>query len=76
MMFIMNYGLATIINASASPGLEMGLKTGLYAGILFAGAGMAINCLYQRRSLMLYLIDGIYQIILLTIGGAIIGAWR
>jgi len=76
MMFIMNYGVAAIINSLPEPNLESGLKTGLYAGIMIAGAGMAVNYLYQQKSLMLWLIDGIYQIILLTVGGAIIGAWR
>jgi hypothetical protein len=43
-------------------------------GVFFAAAAMGINYLYQRKSIKLWLIDGIYQILLLAIGGAVIAA--
>jgi len=55
-----------------SSGLCLGGRTGL----LFAMATMGINYLYQRRSLVLWLIDGIYMIIGLGAAGIILGAWN
>jgi hypothetical protein len=37
---------------------------------------MGINYLYQRRSIVLWLIDGIYVVLGLSIAGMILGAWR
>ncbi len=47
---------------------------GALFGVFFAAAAMGINYLYQRKSIKLWLIDGIYQILLLAIGGAVIAA--
>ena len=76
--FIMGLGLAMII--AGHEGAEMnwmsGAHHGLYAGLAFVGTSMAINYLYQRRSFKLWAIDAGYQILFLTIMGAILGAWQ
>jgi hypothetical protein len=37
---------------------------------------MGVNYLYQRRSIVLWLIDGIYVVAGLGIAGMILGSWR
>jgi hypothetical protein len=43
------------------------------AGVMFAAASMGINYLYQRRSLKLYLIDALYQVLGLALAGGVLG---
>jgi disulfide bond formation protein DsbB len=78
LMLVMVFGMALILTlytpeeVTWSSGLCLGGRTGL----LFAMATMGINYLYQRRSLVLWLIDGIYMIIGLGAAGIILGAWN
>jgi hypothetical protein len=37
---------------------------------------MGINYLYQRRTIVLWLIDGVYITLGLSIAGMILGGWR
>jgi hypothetical protein len=52
------------------------LYYGAFAGFFFSMLTTGINYLYQRRSFVLWLIDGLYVIIGLGIAGIILGAWR
>ncbi|MEL6670959.1 MAG: DUF1761 domain-containing protein [Bacteroidota bacterium] len=77
MMIIMSLGMAVLIQGGeTSMGWQEGLMRGLFIGAVFVGTSMAINMLYQRKSMKLWLIDGGYQILFLTMMGAILGAWQ
>ena len=77
MMIIMALGNAILQQAiyGADGNLELGLKTGLMIGLFFSATTLAINYFYQRKSLMLWLIDALYQVFFCAIAGDIIGAW-
>ncbi|ANQ48012.1 DUF1761 domain-containing protein [Flammeovirga sp. MY04] len=77
LMLITSFGLA-MFNAHSGQSLDatLGAFHGLMVGLMFVGTSMGINYLYQRRSIKLWLIDAGYQILFLTIEGAIIGAWQ
>lgn len=57
-------------------GFSHGLLFGAFVGLFFSMLTMGINYLYQRRSLVLWLIDGFYMILGLGIAGLILGGWR
>jgi hypothetical protein len=74
-MIIMSLGLAGLIQNGESD-LMSGLKTGIMAGLFFAASSMGINYLYQRKSIVLWLIDALYQIVFLAVSGAILAIWQ
>ena len=76
--FIMAIGIAVLIELHhiADPTWMDGLHIGLVAGLMFVATSMAINYLYQRRSLKLWLIDAGYQVCFMGLIGAILGAWH
>ena len=47
-----------------------------FVGFFFSILTMGANYLYQRRSVILWLIDGFYTVIRLGIDGLMLGAWR
>lgn len=49
---------------------------GLMLGLLFAAPATAINYLYQKKSLKLYLIDATYLVLLLGLSGAVMAALK
>jgi hypothetical protein len=61
-------------------GPEINLATGaLYgftAGLCWVTASLGITYLFERRPLVLFLINGGYQTLQYTLIGAILGAWR
>lgn len=78
LMFIMVFGMSLMLGFH-KPGdicWLNGLYLGLFTGIFFAITTIGINYLYQRRSVVLWLIDGIYIVLGLAIAGTILGAWR
>ncbi len=77
-MLFMVWALNFVINSHKAEdvGLGQGLHYGLFTGFFFAMLTMGINYLYQRRSFVLWLIDGIYVVLGLGIAGMILGAWR
>lgn len=77
-MFVMALGLALMMQGVRADGglnWQSGLHYGLMSGVFFIAASMAINYLYQRRPLSLWLIDAGYQVVFLGIMGAVIGAF-
>ena len=76
MMLIMAFGMAMFFQGGEEVNWQSGMMYGAMTGIFFVGTSIAINYLYQRRSFKLWLIDGLYQIIMLTVMGLIIGAWH
>ncbi|SOE20837.1 Protein of unknown function [Spirosomataceae bacterium TFI 002] len=78
LMIIMSFGMAILLRGHDDPAeitLQTGIMHGLYVGIMFVATSIGINQLYQRKSLKLFFIDAGYQIIMLMIMGAVIGAW-
>lgn len=77
LMIAMSFGLAMILAAQVGRmDMMTGMKTGLLAGTFFAAAGMGINYLYQLKSLKLFFIDALYQVLFMGIAGGILGMWR
>jgi Protein of unknown function (DUF1761) len=75
-MVLMSYGLSFVIGAHPADKMNIGhgFFHGCMSGIFFAATAVGINYLYQRKSLKLYLIDAIYQILMLGVSGAIMAA--
>jgi hypothetical protein len=78
LMMFMALGLAFCIPAMAKPEVNWmtGMRCGMLMGVFFSAATIGINYLYQNKSMKLFLIDALYQIIFLGIEGAILGAWH
>ncbi|MBT8189124.1 MAG: DUF1761 domain-containing protein [Bacteroidia bacterium] len=73
MMVIMSYAVNIIINyhdPEDQTFLHGGFH-GLMAGLFYAAPAIAINYLYQRKSLKLYLIDAAYMVLLLGLSGGV-----
>jgi hypothetical protein len=77
-MLFMVWALNFVINSHKAEDVSLmsGLWYGVFTGIFFSMMTMGINYLYQRRSFVLWLIDGIYVVLGLGIAGMILGAWR
>ncbi|WP_235297760.1 DUF1761 domain-containing protein [Portibacter marinus] len=77
LMIIMAFGIAPIV---ASHGEDMpwhhGMFHGLMVGIFFIATSIGINYLYQRKSIKLFLIDAVYQVLIVVVAGLILGLWR
>ena len=78
LMCFMALGLAFCLPAMAKPEVTAmtGLQCGIAMGVFFSGPTIAINYLYQMKSMKLFLIDAIYQIAFLGLEGLILGAWK
>jgi uncharacterized membrane protein len=78
LMAVMNFGLAIILHGHASREVTAfsGALYGLLIGIFFISTSIGINMLYQRKPFVLWAIDAGYQVLYLTVSGAILGAWR
>jgi multisubunit Na+/H+ antiporter MnhB subunit len=78
LMLVMSFGMAILLRGHEDPSevtFQTGLMHGLYVGLMFVATSIGINQLYQRKSLKLFFIDAGYQVIMLMIMGAVIGAW-
>ena len=73
MMIILSYAVNMIINYHdpADQTFMHGGFHGIMAGVFYAAPAIAINYLYQRKSLKLYLIDASYMILLLGLSGGV-----
>jgi hypothetical protein len=78
LMLLMVWALNFVINSHKPEDVNLtrGLIYGLFTGFFFSMLTMGINYLYQRRSIMLWLIDGFYVVLGLGIAGMILGAWK
>ena len=78
LMLVMAFGLAVILQTYGGTDMnwQQGLLHGLFVGIFFVATSYGINLLYQRRSIKLWAIDAIYQVLFLCVMGAILGGWR
>jgi hypothetical protein len=74
MMGIMTFGLGFILGSDffKENGFVVGFTKSLYVGICFALTSVVINYLYQRKSLVLMLIDGAYLVLGLALAGGVL----
>nr|WP_120339424.1 DUF1761 domain-containing protein [Cryobacterium soli] len=68
---VMALSLAAFIGSN---GLAFGVFAGFAAGATFVAAAFGVNYLFERRSPVLFLINGSYNVVSFTTMGAIIGA--
>ena len=71
---IMSVNLAMFLN-DPKTNFTWGMTAGFLAGI-WVFCGIAITSLFEQRSARYIFINGGYQLVALTLMGAIIGAWR
>lgn len=78
MMFILSYAVNYIVNLHdlAEQTFSHGALHGAMAAGLYCVPAIAINYLYQRKSLKLFLIDGAYVICFLALSGGVMAALK
>ncbi len=69
------FTLAVLLGNSTLVGLGGGTALGALVGIGIWFALMSVTFMYESRKPNLFLIDGGYHVLALTIAGAILGAW-
>ena len=70
---VMAISLAAFIGAN---GAGFGVFAGLATGATFVAAAFGVNYLFERRSPVLFAINGSYNVVSFTVMGAIIGAMQ
>ena len=75
-MFITSVGIAFLTYRIGMWGWVSGVKLGILTGGCFACASMAVNMLYEKKPLGLFLINGGYQLLGNIISAVIIVCWR
>lgn len=78
-VFIGSFALALVMAASlagfvGSGGAVFGAAAGLAVGVTWVAAAFGINYLFERRPVILFVINASYNIVAFTIMGAIVGA--
>jgi hypothetical protein len=79
LMIFMSFALAVTIkeyDLNNDLTWQIGALKGLFFGVFFVLTSLGINMLYQRKSIRLFLIDGGYQVLFLTINGIILALWK
>lgn len=78
MMIIMSFAVNIIINfhEPAEQTFIHGAFHGMISGLFYAAPATAINYLYQKKSLKLYLIDATYLVALLAVSGGVMAALK
>ncbi|HEY4300300.1 MAG TPA: DUF1761 domain-containing protein [Candidatus Didemnitutus sp.] len=71
---VMGFNLSAFIGPNATVGF--GVLAGAAAGFGWVAASFGITYLFEHRTLRIFLINGGYHAIALTIMGTILGAWR
>ena len=78
--FVLNlvaaFGMGMVLQRHPSPDLVSGFNVGLLIGLAFVATTFGINYLFASKPLRLYLIDAGYMVVLMTVIGTILGAWR
>jgi len=69
------FTLAVLLGNTASTGAAGGASLGALVGIGIWFALMSVTFVYESRKPALFLIDGGYHVLALTVAGAILGAW-
>lgn len=74
LMFVAAFSLAMYLGPDAGAGF--GAVAGFMAGAFWVMAFVGVHYLFERKPLSLFLINGGYSTVALTIMGVIIGAWQ
>jgi hypothetical protein len=69
------FTLAVLLGNTALRGIGGGASLGALVGIGIWFALMSVTFMYESRKPALFLIDGGYHVLALTVAGAILGAW-
>ena len=72
--FILTFVLMFVLDSFIINGIFEGIKMGLRLGIGIAAAAMGINYVFARHSLVLWLIDAGYIVLMMVVGGILISA--
>ena len=77
-MFLMVLGLSFFLSLYVNEDISWrsGMCLGFTTGLLFCMGTLGINYLYQRKSIVLWLIDGCYLFVGMGIAGIILGIWE
>lgn len=70
----MAFNLAAFLGSKAT--LAFGTFAGFAAGFGWVMLSFGVTYLFERRSLRMFLINGGYHAVAMTMMGAILGAWR
>lgn len=73
LLFLGSFCLEMFIGSTAT--VFEGSIAGLAIGLFWISTSIGMNCLFERKSFKLFLIDAGYFTIAYTIMGAILGAW-
>lgn len=78
MMVILSYAVNIIINYHdpADQTFMHGGFHGIMAGLFYGAPVIAINYLYQKKSLKLFLIDAVYVVLFLGLSGGVMAALK
>lgn len=76
LMIISCLGLAIFLAKMPLVNWMTGAKAGLVAALCFCVPAISISYLYEKRPLILHLINGGYNVVGALIAGIILGAWR
>lgn len=74
LMFVASFSLAMYLGPDA--GGSFGATAGFMAGAFWVMAFMGVTYLFERKPLTLWLVNGGYSVVALTLMGLIIGAWQ
>ena len=79
------FGVALLLNfvtalvfalcVGSHPGVAPSTEAGLVAGIFWVGTSIALNHLFEGKSLVFFCITGGYHILRFTLIGLVIGLW-
>lgn len=69
------FTLAVLLGNTALAGIGGGASLGALVGIGIWFALMSVTFVYESRRPALFLIDGGYHVLALTVAGAVLGAW-
>jgi hypothetical protein len=75
LMFLTSLGIAILRNRLDISGYISGIKLGLVTGFFFGASAISISYLYEKRSMGLHFINGLYTIIGNIIAAVIICCW-
>ena len=71
---VMAFNLAAFLGPTST--LAFGVFAGFAAGFGWVAMSLGVIYLFEQRSLKLWLINSGYQVLSLTLMGAILGAWK
>ena len=70
------FGMGMVLQLHPTPDIGSGVYVGALIGLAFVATTFGINYLFAARPLRLYLIDAGYMVVLMSVMGAVLGAWR